>query len=129
VTNVRFTNISDVQLVDSISETMTKMFSIQSKYVSTTWCNTTNGCLRILGQVIFSVNCPLACQLRKMNQIDTSNLINPPMKMNLSSTLNTNYTIEIDAFTIGKNRFSIKCFLVLIQVFLQLFQKVSVIKI
>ncbi|CAF3156168.1 unnamed protein product [Rotaria sp. Silwood2] len=98
--NIQFTNISDVRIVDSITETVPKMFSIQSKYISTTWCNI-NGCLRVLGKIIFSVGCPLACQLRKMNKIKTVNLIQPLIKMNLNSTLNINYIIEFDAFTIG----------------------------
>ncbi|CAF3704506.1 unnamed protein product [Rotaria sordida] len=96
--NIQFTNISDVRIVDSIIETRPKILSIQSNYISSTWCNI-NGCLRVLGKIIFSVNCPLACQLRKMNKIKTLNLIQPSIKMNLSSTLNINYIIELDAFT------------------------------
>jgi len=93
--NIQFTNISDVRIVDSILETES------SKRVSTTWCNT-NGYLRVFGKILFSIDCPLVCQLHKINKIETSNLIEPSIKMNLNSILNIIYIIEIDAFTVGK---------------------------
>jgi hypothetical protein len=95
--NIHFTNISDVRIVNSIPN----IYSTQLNNISTTWCDT-NGCLGVFGKVIFAINCPLTCQLRKINQIQTSNLIEPTIKINLNSTLNINYMIELDAFTIGK---------------------------
>jgi hypothetical protein len=93
--NIQFGSISDVRIVDFIPQ-------------STSWCNT-NGCLRVLGQIIFSIDCPLVCQLRKINQIETSsNVIEPPIIMNINSTLNRKYLIELDAFTISKNHFFIE---------------------
>ncbi|CAF3765936.1 unnamed protein product [Rotaria sp. Silwood1] len=97
--NIQFKNISDVRIIDSIIEIKPRIFSIQSKDILTTWCNI-YGCLRVLGKVIFSIDCPLACQLRKLNKTKTLNLIQPSIKMNLNSTLNINYIIELDAFTI-----------------------------
>ncbi len=82
--NIHFTNTSDVRIVDS-----------------TAWC-TANGCLRVFGKIIFSIDCPLSCQSRKMNQLDTLNLIEPSIKINLNSTMNISYIIELDGFTIGK---------------------------
>jgi hypothetical protein len=40
-----------------------------------------------------------------MNKIETSNLIEPSIKLNLNSTSNINYIIELDAFTISKDDF------------------------
>ncbi|CAF3998190.1 unnamed protein product [Rotaria sp. Silwood1] len=105
--NIQFKNISDVRIIDSIIEIKPRIFSIQSKDILTTWCNI-YGCLRVLGKVIFSIDCPLACQLRKLNKTKTLNLIQPSIKMNLNSTLNINYIIELDAFTISKKFYCIK---------------------
>lgn len=88
IQTVQFTNISDIRLVDS-------------KNLSTIWCNP-NGCLRLFGQVKFPLDCSLTCQLRKLNKIAISNSIEPSIKINLNSTLNISYNIEIDLFSIGK---------------------------
>lgn len=92
------TNISDVRIV----ENMLKTFSIRSNYPSSLDC-TINGCLRILGKIIFPKECRLACQLRKISKTKGLNIIQPSIKLNLNSTIGINYFIEFDAFTIGKN--------------------------
>ncbi|CAF1445149.1 unnamed protein product [Rotaria magnacalcarata] len=92
---MQFTNISDVRMVDTIP----KMSSIQANYLPTLGCNS-NGCLRVLGKIIFSIGCPLACQLRKINKTNTLNVIQPSVILNVNSTSNVNYLIELDAFTI-----------------------------
>ncbi len=108
--NIQLTDIFDIRIVDSISEPLPKRFSHLSKDVSTTWCDI-DGCLRVLGQVIFTIDCPLTCQLYKMNIIENSNLIEPIIEINVNSTLNINYIIELDAFTVGKDDLKIfrKC--------------------
>ncbi|CAF4129714.1 unnamed protein product [Rotaria magnacalcarata] len=78
--HMQFTNISDVRMVDTIPKI--------------------NGCLRVLGKIIFSIDCPLACQLRKINKTNTLNVIQPSVILNVNSTSNVNYLIELDAFTI-----------------------------
>ncbi|CAM4961742.1 unnamed protein product [Rotaria socialis] len=93
--HIQFTNVSDVRIVDIIP----KMYSIQAKYLPTLGCNS-NGCLRVLGKIIFSIGCPLACQLRKVNKTNTLNVIQPSVILSVNSTSNVNYLIELDAFTI-----------------------------
>ncbi|CAM4768104.1 unnamed protein product [Rotaria magnacalcarata] len=92
---MQFTNISDVRMVDIIP----KMYSIQANYLPTVGCNS-NGCLRVLGKIIFSIGCPLACQLRKINKTNTLNVIQPSVILNVTSTSNVNYLIKLDTFTI-----------------------------
>ena len=83
------TDLSTVRMVDSIP----------SSSRSSTWCDP-NGCLEIVGKIHFSMDCPVACQLRKINQIDDFNPIEPPVTIKLNSTLSMSYLMEIDAFTV-----------------------------
>ncbi|UJR32131.1 hypothetical protein I4U23_019599 [Adineta vaga] len=88
VNHIEFANIADVRIVDSITETNGNLASR---------CNV-QGCLQILGQVVFPTTCSSACQLRTMKKIESLNVIEPSIKMNLTSTLNVKYMLEFDAF-------------------------------
>lgn len=87
---IQFTNISDVQLIDSL-------FEISN------WCNP-NGCLKIFGQIKFPIDCFSACQLYQINKFEILNTIKPIIEINLNSTLNISYNIQLDAFTISKRK-------------------------
>jgi hypothetical protein len=124
VIDVQFTNISDGRIVDSISESLPKLFAVRSARVSSSWCNP-NGCLRIVGKLIFSLDCLWTCQRRKLNTLQESNPMKTPININFNSTLNTLYQIELDAFTISKQSSRYISSIFVLFSFLQSFRQVS----
>ncbi|CAF0949283.1 unnamed protein product [Adineta ricciae] len=91
VNSVQFTNVIDVRIINSITEPNAESFSSRCA---------AEGCLQILGQILFPLACWPACRSHKLEKLQNLNFLQTPMSINLTSTLNENHMIEFDTFNI-----------------------------
>ncbi|CAF0765718.1 unnamed protein product [Adineta ricciae] len=91
VNSVQFTNVTDVRIVNSITEPGAE--SLSSRCAA-------EGCLQILGQILFPLTCWPGCRLHKLEKLQSLNFLQTSMNINLTSTLNENHMIEFDTFNI-----------------------------